>query len=212
MMAVWLRLIGWALLFNFVAEFLLRIMGDTTHADARMTGLGIFLGYKGIAGISIIALLVYMTISVVRRLHDLNRSGWWIVAPIVLSIIVGLIIYASISSVRMVFGGIFIINLCWFFYLTLAPGSKSANRFGPARYTSSTEKSLGWISMVLFLLIAVFVGTMILILGQVRKTSMATSAMSTASGPVAGSIHHAFSFLPQIVNYRDTCRSPHARR
>lgn len=64
----------------------------------------------------------------VRRLHDLNLSGWWL----------------SIGLVPLV-------NLLFFLALMFWPGSAGSNNHGAPRQTRSWEKLIGWMTPLLIL-------------------------------------------------------------
>ncbi|ROR98198.1 DUF805 domain-containing protein [Raoultella terrigena] len=74
----------------------------------------------------------------VRRLHDLNKSGWWLLAPFLI-LIIGLIGVAGTVEEGgaaawvwlMVAGGI--ISLLMSIWLLFARGTDGANRFGDAQ-------------------------------------------------------------------------------
>ena len=79
-------------------------------------GTGSTMGATGIVGsLAGLALLVPNIAVGIRRLHDIDKSGWWI--------LVGLI---------PVLGWIYLI------YLYVQPGTSGANRFGPPRSVAAT--------------------------------------------------------------------------
>ena len=73
-----------------------------------------------------------------RRLHDIDRTAWWLVAPygvLILGMIVMLLAAAlsadfltSIAGIIFIVGGLIFIVLLIFFVL---PGTRGPNRFGP---------------------------------------------------------------------------------
>lgn len=77
----------------------------------------------------------------VRRLHDIDRTGWWIIAPLVLGIVVGFFAFAGFASISSGSGvmsagllvaalGLIVmvvVSLVWF----CSDGTVGANRFGP---------------------------------------------------------------------------------
>jgi uncharacterized membrane protein YhaH (DUF805 family) len=73
----------------------------------------------------------------VRRLHDTNRSGWWILAPIAgyCIMFVGISMTANGSSmggVLMTIGGIAVLVLAiMLFVFMLLEGTKGPNKYGP---------------------------------------------------------------------------------
>lgn len=62
----------------------------------------------------------------IRRLHDLDKSGWWLLLALVP-----------------------LVNLIFFLYILLARGTDGANRFGPPRITRRWEKVVGWIVVLI---------------------------------------------------------------
>lgn len=88
----------------------------------NITGL-VLLGLIIIVG-SIIAIIF-----TIRRLHDLNRSGWW-----------ALLLLLSIVPVV---GAFF--SIVFYIYLWCFPGNKETNRFGAPRPTPTWEKVCGWL-------------------------------------------------------------------
>ncbi len=75
----------------------------------------------------------------VRRLHDLNRTGWWVAAPygsLVIGSIIALIgLSASSESLMAAGSGVILIGALLCFLLLIfyvMPGTRGPNRFGPA--------------------------------------------------------------------------------
>ncbi|WP_298142282.1 DUF805 domain-containing protein [uncultured Acinetobacter sp.] len=66
----------------------------------------------------------------IRRLHDLNLTGWW-----------------SLLSLLP------LINILLFVYLLLASGTAQANRFGAVRVTPFWEKLVAWLCIAFMLLV-----------------------------------------------------------
>lgn len=107
----------------------------------------------GLLGILYLALIIPMLAVGVRRLHDINRTGWWLLAPFV-PYLIGFAIaapallssggnvlaaQAGLGSAAIFFliGGILAIVLLVF---TVLPGTKGPNRYGPDPYE---EQNLG---------------------------------------------------------------------
>jgi len=77
--------------------------------------------------------LIYFSITFgIRRLHDIDKSGWWILLLL-------------IPIVNIIFG----------LYILFAKGTEGVNRFGPQRGTPQWEKVLGWIYIILIPLVSV---------------------------------------------------------
>lgn len=77
----------------------------------------------------------------VKRMHDLDRSGWWLLAPwgVILTVacIIGLFAWLGagedVTDTLWALGAIVMIGslLAQWIYLYLIPGTKGPNRFGP---------------------------------------------------------------------------------
>ncbi len=93
-------------------------------------------GGEGPAGIIMMVTLIPLYLAImwiticlaIKRLHDRNHSGWWI-----------LIMFIPL------------INLIFTLYVYFVPGNKDSNRFGAPRPTKGWEKVLGIIGLILFL-------------------------------------------------------------
>lgn len=102
--------------------------------------------------------VIIPTIAVqVRRLHDTNRSGWWLGAFYLLYAVYLAMLFASIGSAAMdptaaaqpnmgTFGMTMILGLIMLVYVIvllvfyILPGTKGDNRFGPDPYGEDIEK------------------------------------------------------------------------
>lgn len=69
----------------------------------------------------------------IRRLHDLDKSGWLCLLFIIP-----------------------IVNILFALYVLCAPGSKDSNRYGPVRETEQTEKFIGYLYCILIGIVLVF--------------------------------------------------------
>lgn len=87
-------------------------------------------------------ILLYVTVTpfvalVIRRLHDLNLSGWWLWLPLV---VLGGNFWLAQSSVCEAFVlTVIFLSLCFFgflLYLSFVPGDATANRYGQAPVSS----------------------------------------------------------------------------
>jgi len=87
---------------------------------------GIAIAAAFIPGVFLIAygirLFVY---SAIKRLHDLNYSGW----------------YFLISMIP-------VVGLIWFFYFSLKPAPADENRFGPTTESTMIDKVLGTFGII----------------------------------------------------------------
>lgn len=110
------------------ALLIVMLLGIITYATygATMTDIGDFLSTA--LGIITAVLFVVVIISAavlsiivsIRRIHDLNKSGW-------------LCLLFLIPIVNVIFG----------IYMMLAPGTQGENNYGPPRITEQTEKLIG---------------------------------------------------------------------
>jgi uncharacterized membrane protein YhaH (DUF805 family) len=80
----------------------------------------------------------------IRRLHDINLSGWWILVA-ELANIHQILKYLHISGYSVLSGLSLAIGCIFSIYLFFAKGSAGPNRFGAQRPTPQWEKILGWI-------------------------------------------------------------------
>lgn len=150
----------WYWLFLMIAYVVLWIglfaairIGAAAATTANQSPLAIF-GAFGI--LSVILLLFWLVLFVpslavqVRRLHDTNRSGWWIGALWLFYLVYMIVSFGSLFSTRMASDGsmpnmtalaaMSIIALVVFVYSIVLlvfwclPGTKGANRFGEDPY------------------------------------------------------------------------------
>ena len=103
----------------------------------------------GILGLVYLGLIIPMIAVGVRRLHDTNRTGWWVLAPMIpyligLAMIVPAIIsgaaggvnpfnMASLGAAGIFFMIGFVMAIVVFIF-TVLPGTKGPNRFGDDPY------------------------------------------------------------------------------
>ena len=68
----------------------------------------------------------------VPRLHDLGKSGWWVLIPIGIELvaIVAAIAMFSTEDAYIVFGAVFLVVAGFIVVLGLIPGQPQVNRFG----------------------------------------------------------------------------------
>lgn len=131
--AAWSFLITIIWYITLITVFL--IAGAMGGTQTVFSQLGII---SGIITLVIYILFIYFVFVVsIRRLHDLNQTGW-------LSILFILPL----------------INLFFWVYLLVAPGTDGANKFGAKRETKAWEKVIGWIYVIMIpvtLLLGIFV-------------------------------------------------------
>jgi uncharacterized membrane protein YhaH (DUF805 family) len=68
----------------------------------------------------------------VPRLHDLGKSGWWVLIPLAIELVAAVAAIAALSleDAYIVFGGVFLAMAGFVVVLGLIPGQPHANRFG----------------------------------------------------------------------------------
>lgn len=143
-----LSYLGWTFLFSIVvtaiivafsllsgggiALFLSAEHNSNVLESAGFASFGIF--YIGLAIIGIIS-LYFTFVFAIRRLHDLNVTGW-----------ISLLLLIPV------------LNVILYLFLIFAPGTKGPNRFGPIRPSKSWEVALGWIYVAFIILGILFYG------------------------------------------------------
>ncbi|NUG12387.1 DUF805 domain-containing protein, partial [Acinetobacter seifertii] len=122
-------LIGYFILASFLGSFQLS------------SNLFNFEFYSSLSGVSALVVwafwlfLIYLNIVlVVRRLHDLNKSGW-----------MGLLLFIPV------------VQFFFMIYLLLASGTAGPNQYGPARPSTFIEKLMAW--FILFAILISLIST-----------------------------------------------------
>ncbi len=116
----------WFMLALFIVGIIANIL-----ALIPVLGLIIYIVY------SIASLVLTITVSV-RRLHDRNMRGWWLVAPYVV-VFLGVIVAVAggiansegLAGAGTLIAGIGCLGFIALFVLYCLPGTKGPNRFGP---------------------------------------------------------------------------------
>ncbi|WP_180191268.1 DUF805 domain-containing protein [Acinetobacter sp. YH01006] len=131
-----LSFIAWSAFLHFIFLFSSIALGlsiDIVNLAVHSMDSNWLLSIQGLAGIGVlIMILVYAYFALVvtvRRLHDMNRSGWWallLLLPLV--------------------------NIFVWLYIVFGSGDRGINDYGPARMTLLWEKMLAWLMIVLILL------------------------------------------------------------
>ncbi|MEJ2329353.1 MAG: DUF805 domain-containing protein [Gammaproteobacteria bacterium] len=127
-----LSFIAWYMLVTVLSYIAMGLLGGTTlFMETEPEKIALF--FSSIGGPSYVLLTIITTvllvIFVIRRLHDLNTTGW-----LALLLIVPLV------------------NFFLLLYLLLKRGDEGGNRFAPARPTPGWEKALGYTGTGLFVL------------------------------------------------------------
>ncbi|HHL18735.1 MAG TPA: DUF805 domain-containing protein [Thiothrix sp.] len=129
--------LAWNFVINIVLMIVvgavLAIAGATTDLLA-MTDPNQAMNFyaSGIGFVVIAIMLISFVITIiffVRRLHDINMSGWWSLLSI-------------IPLVNIIFG----------IFVLVKKGTEGANNFGPERVTPTWEKIVGIISLIIIVL------------------------------------------------------------
>ena len=71
----------------------------------------------------------------IRRLHDLNLSGWWSLVVLLPSL------FASSPSIAINLVAA-VAGIVWWGFLLFTPGKADSNRFGPSPGVASSERSI----------------------------------------------------------------------
>jgi len=66
----------------------------------------------------------------IRRLHDLNRSGWWLVSPLLPAFLM-LLLFFWFWPVTVLLAASMLGLLVYLIYLCIQPGTNGDNRYGP---------------------------------------------------------------------------------
>jgi uncharacterized membrane protein YhaH (DUF805 family) len=143
-----LSFLAWNFLLNLVVLIVFGIVAAIAGASSSVfTGEdpnAVLAFYTSGAGLVLLAIfLVSFIISIIffiRRLHDIEKSGWFSLLLI-------------IPLVNLIFG----------IYVLVKKGTEGVNRFGSARATPKWEKILGIISLVIIVLyLVVVIGSIVM--------------------------------------------------
>jgi len=137
-----LSFIAWYMLVTILSYIAMGLLGGTTlFMETDPEKIALF--FSSMGGVSYVLLTIITTvllvIFVIRRLHDVNTTGW-----LALLLIIPLV------------------NLILMLYLLLKRGDEGSNRFAAVRPTPGWEKVLGYTGTAL--IVAGFVGIMMAIL------------------------------------------------
>lgn len=100
-------------------------------SGASATGLGALGGGAmlvfGLFGLFVLAIIVPSLAVAVRRLHDTDRSGWWVVAPIVPNVL-GALVGSGVIAAVLSLAAVGLSVMLFVFYCL--DGTRGPNRFG----------------------------------------------------------------------------------
>ena len=124
----------WFYLGMIVAYFVAMIIDS-------LVGVSLFGPYGVVTTLLGLALLVPGLAATVRRLHDTNRSGWWVLIVAVPYLIMGIMMGMSAASGDMtglasagIVGLVALVGAIAMLVFMILPGTKGDNRFGPDPY------------------------------------------------------------------------------
>jgi uncharacterized membrane protein YhaH (DUF805 family) len=115
------------LIISIVAVLGIAVFGNTGNSADPFAGIGT--ASILIMAVAYIVFFYYAIVFTIRRLHDINQTGW-----LSLLILVPLV------------------NLIFMLYVMFAPGTRGGNNFGPQRLNQGWEKVLGIIYIILTVL------------------------------------------------------------
>jgi len=133
----------WFYLFVLIA-YIVAVMVDSMLGSSLVGPYGILTGLLWLV-------LIVPTIAVgVRRLHDTNRTGWWILAPIV-PYVIGFAMMGpaaldpegagmAAAGGAMIFMLIGMVMAIVIFVFTVLRGTEGANKYGPDPYGADVEQ------------------------------------------------------------------------
>ena len=131
-----LSFIAWSAFLYFIFLFGSIALGlsiDIVNISTHSLDPNWLISLQGLASIGVLVMVlayVYFAVVVtVRRLHDMNRSGWW----------------ALLFLLPLV-------NIFVWLYIVFGSGDRGSNQYGPARMTLLWEKILAWLMIILTLL------------------------------------------------------------
>jgi uncharacterized membrane protein YhaH (DUF805 family) len=115
--------------------------GPSAVQTPTMSGYGYGVGVTGgiLAKLFLLAVLIPNLAVSVRRLHDTDRSGWWVLLPLapyfigIIAIFTHLFILTAILMLASLIGSILL--LVWY----CSHGTRGPNRFGPDPYGNVSD-------------------------------------------------------------------------
>ncbi len=103
------------------------LLGTGGAAGAGAIGGGVMV-LLGLFGIFVLGIFIPSLAVAVRRLHDTDRSGWWVLAPMAASLVSVIVPGGALAALFSVASLILSVALIVFYCLDGTPGP---NRFGP---------------------------------------------------------------------------------
>ena len=140
-----LSMIGWQSFLNlsvFLAVIALSLFTGIFNLNAMAFShniIDILLSFTGFFYLVLVVSYLYFSLLIaVRRLHDLNKSGWLI-----------LLFFVPV------------IQFFFILYLLIAPGTRGNNSYGMPRTTALWEKILAWLVILLTVLSLFSIGSLV---------------------------------------------------
>jgi uncharacterized membrane protein YhaH (DUF805 family) len=152
-----LSYIAWGVLISLVAQIVELAAGGPALLHPKLDAAGHPLPPDlspmafGVIAIVALVALVIAVLFMIRRLHDLDGSGWWVLLTLVP-----------------------LVNLLFFLYLLLKAGTPGPNRFGPQRETAAWEKVVGGIGVALLVVALIGILAAVLLPILIEHTPVAS--------------------------------------
>ena len=131
-----LSYLGWYGLLNIMLMLGYLLLGFTFgvfHLTSDLFNVELYSSFSGVSSLIVWAfwlLAIYLHfVLIIRRLHDLNKSGWLMLLLLVP-----------------------VIQFFFMLYVLVAPGTAHSNDYGPVRTSSFLEKLMAWIMLFIVLL------------------------------------------------------------
>lgn len=117
------RTFWYFVLFNFIFSLIIYFVDKIVHSDILSTiySLAVFLPSLGAS---------------IRRLHDINKSGWWVLLSMIPLAFFLIVIPLAFVSKTAALGGLILISLLclacsiWLIVLEATPGTPGENKYG----------------------------------------------------------------------------------
>jgi uncharacterized membrane protein YhaH (DUF805 family) len=121
--------IAWNCLMSIVVVAIVAILTIISPALLQFPTQSLPLPSLVVFGLIYIALFYFTIIFTIRRLHDRNHSGWFVLLLLVP-----------------------LLNVVLAVYLLFAPGTPAANNFGSQRPTAGWETALAWLYIIVIII------------------------------------------------------------
>jgi uncharacterized membrane protein YhaH (DUF805 family) len=112
------RAVFWQFVLVYVVAYV--VLGILWKVLAALLSLALFLPSLGVS---------------IRRLHDIGKSGWWILLPLGPWIVMGIFMFVF-WPIAVIAGLAGLICSAYLIYLYVQPGAAEPNQFGPQTATA----------------------------------------------------------------------------